>query len=229
MLAGLWGPHDYHPEGSCACTLSRSQHSTTALIQRDKPLNRSSPCKAPMNMNHANRRCCVARRAQKQALPRSTRLPSHTLQGRTLFAASNYKLTTNKGHPSKRTSVGLHAVAGNVDAHPAQQPASQSPSSQQYDWFNNWYPICFERDIDKTKPYRFVLLGTPLVVWWEANRAGGSWKVSSGDHCSLRPISNHALKFYEGVEVKWSSRWKFSVAPIQLPVFAPCLPCALHE
>lgn len=39
-------------------------------------------------------------------------------------------------------------------------------------WLGHWYPISFEEDIDRSKPYRFVLLGVPLVVWFD-----GQWRA----------------------------------------------------
>lgn len=46
-----------------------------------------------------------------------------------------------------------------------------------------WYPVFYERDLDKLRPQRFVLLGEPVVIWW---REG--WHAF-GDACPHRLAS----------------------------------------
>lgn len=57
-----------------------------------------------------------------------------------------------------------------------------------FDWSEAWYPIHFVRDLDQTKPTRFVLLDQPLVIWWQATTQ--QWHVMR-DLCShrLAPLS----------------------------------------
>ncbi|GLC61279.1 hypothetical protein PLESTB_001739000 [Pleodorina starrii] len=53
------------------------------------------------------------------------------------------------------------------------------------DWFNQWYPVAFVRDLDKSRPHRFVLLDIPLVIWWDPNAA--AWRVLE-DVCPHRLV-----------------------------------------
>ncbi|WP_024546203.1 Rieske 2Fe-2S domain-containing protein [Picosynechococcus sp. NKBG15041c] len=66
-------------------------------------------------------------------------------------------------------------------------PASELPLDS-FDWQDAWYPIHFVRDLDPTKPTRFVLLGEPLVIWWQPSSQ--QWHVFS-DICPhrLAPLS----------------------------------------
>ncbi|MBV5260502.1 Rieske 2Fe-2S domain-containing protein [Synechococcus moorigangaii CMS01] len=65
-------------------------------------------------------------------------------------------------------------------------PEQSVPSA--FDWHEAWYPIHFVQDLDKTKPTRFVLLGEPLVIWWQPKTQ--QWRVFS-DVCPhrLAPLS----------------------------------------
>ncbi|GLI64211.1 hypothetical protein VaNZ11_007404, partial [Volvox africanus] len=53
------------------------------------------------------------------------------------------------------------------------------------DWFNEWYPVAFTKDLDKTRPHRFVLLDIPLAIWWDPNAA--AWRVLE-DVCPHRLV-----------------------------------------
>ncbi|NEO84724.1 MAG: Rieske 2Fe-2S domain-containing protein [Spirulina sp. SIO3F2] len=57
-----------------------------------------------------------------------------------------------------------------------------------FDWSDAWYPVHFVQDLDKSRPIRFVLLGQPLVLWWQPVKE--AWVVLS-DRCShrLAPLS----------------------------------------
>ncbi|MDB9313754.1 Rieske 2Fe-2S domain-containing protein [Spirulina sp. CS-785/01] len=58
----------------------------------------------------------------------------------------------------------------------------------EFDWFEVWYAVQFVRDLDQTAPTRFVLLGQPLVIWWDAQTQ--DWVVFE-DRCPhrLAPLS----------------------------------------
>ncbi|MFN3361654.1 MAG: Rieske 2Fe-2S domain-containing protein [Pseudanabaenaceae cyanobacterium] len=49
-----------------------------------------------------------------------------------------------------------------------------------FDCYEAWYPIAYERDLQKDKPQSFTLLGQPLVIWWD-----GQWRVFA-DRCPHR-------------------------------------------
>ena len=57
-----------------------------------------------------------------------------------------------------------------------------------FDWQEVWYPIVYVRDLDRTGPTRFTLLGRDLVIWWD--RHGEAWRVFE-DRCPhrLAPLS----------------------------------------
>ncbi|MGB0560976.1 MAG: Rieske 2Fe-2S domain-containing protein [Spirulinaceae cyanobacterium] len=61
-----------------------------------------------------------------------------------------------------------------------------------FDWTDVWYPVHFVQDLDRTRPTRFVLLGQPLVIWWQATQQ--QWVVLA-DRCShrLAPLSEGRL------------------------------------
>jgi phenylpropionate dioxygenase-like ring-hydroxylating dioxygenase large terminal subunit len=46
-----------------------------------------------------------------------------------------------------------------------------------------WYPVFYERDLDKRRPHRFELLGEPVVLWWD-----GQWRAFA-DRCPHRLAS----------------------------------------
>lgn len=61
-------------------------------------------------------------------------------------------------------------------------------SSNVFDWSENWYAVQFVRDLDRTKPTRFVLLEQSLVIWWQEKTQ--QWVVQA-DRCPhrLAPLS----------------------------------------
>ncbi|MGK7928102.1 MAG: Rieske 2Fe-2S domain-containing protein [Spirulina sp.] len=61
-------------------------------------------------------------------------------------------------------------------------------SCEGFDWSEVWYAVHFERDLDRVKPTRFVLLGQPLVIWWQEKTR--QWVVFR-DRCPhrLAPLS----------------------------------------
>ena len=60
--------------------------------------------------------------------------------------------------------------------------------SDKFDWLETWYAVHFVRDLDRTKPTRFVLLEQPLVIWWQEKTQ--QWVVMA-DRCPhrLAPLS----------------------------------------
>lgn len=57
--------------------------------------------------------------------------------------------------------------------HSTQQAAPTTSSAAQpaagpFNWSKAWYPVCVASQLDKDKPQAFMLLGQPLVIWWEA-------------------------------------------------------------
>lgn len=55
--------------------------------------------------------------------------------------------------------------------------------SDRFDWLETWYAVQFVRDLDRTKPTRFVLLEQPLVIWWQEKTQ--QWVVIA-DRCAHR-------------------------------------------
>ncbi|KAG2449650.1 hypothetical protein HYH02_005182 [Chlamydomonas schloesseri] len=63
--------------------------------------------------------------------------------------------------------------------------STSSASGGSISWFDSWYPVAFVKDLDKAKPHRVVLLGIPMVVWWDKN--AGAWRVLE-DVCPHRLV-----------------------------------------
>jgi phenylpropionate dioxygenase-like ring-hydroxylating dioxygenase large terminal subunit len=57
--------------------------------------------------------------------------------------------------------------------------------SQRFDPREAWYPVYYERDLDRNKPTPFTLLGEDLVIWWEAKAQ--TWRVYL-DRCPHRAV-----------------------------------------
>ncbi|NEQ30366.1 MAG: Rieske 2Fe-2S domain-containing protein [Leptolyngbya sp. SIO4C5] len=79
-----------------------------------------------------------------------------------------------------------------------------------FDWQEAWYPIAYVADLDKTKLTRFVLLETPLVIWWEPTAA--AWRVFV-DKCPhrLAPLSEGRVNEAGQLECPYHG-WAFSGA-----------------
>jgi phenylpropionate dioxygenase-like ring-hydroxylating dioxygenase large terminal subunit len=64
------------------------------------------------------------------------------------------------------------------------QVQSTAPSSQVFDWINQWYPVALEVDLDPAVPTPFVINGRRLVVW-RARAPDTKWVVFR-DSCPHR-------------------------------------------
>ncbi|KAG2491183.1 hypothetical protein HYH03_010394 [Edaphochlamys debaryana] len=78
------------------------------------------------------------------------------------------------------------------------------------DYFNEWYPVSFTKDLDKSKPHRFVLLDIPLVIWWDPNAK--AWRVFE-DVCPHRlvPLSEGRVNQAGMLECGYHG-WAFSAS-----------------
>ncbi len=56
-------------------------------------------------------------------------------------------------------------------------------TSEVFDCREAWFPVFYERDLDKLHPQKFVLLGVPIVIWWD-----GQWNAFT-DRCPHRLAS----------------------------------------
>ncbi|HEY9861908.1 MAG TPA: Rieske 2Fe-2S domain-containing protein [Candidatus Obscuribacterales bacterium] len=85
--------------------------------------------------------------------------------------------------PGKPESKELEQQDHQVDELPA-----GGPDPSRFDTKEAWYPVFYVEDLDKTKPVRFTLLETDLVIWWE--QATEAWRVLE-DKCPhrLAPLS----------------------------------------
>jgi phenylpropionate dioxygenase-like ring-hydroxylating dioxygenase large terminal subunit len=59
------------------------------------------------------------------------------------------------------------------------------PEPDRFDWQQAWYPVHYTRDLDKTKPTAFTLLGMDLVIWWEQQTE--TWRAFE-DQCPHRLV-----------------------------------------
>ena len=84
---------------------------------------------------------------------------------------------------------------------------SDTPSNL---WQQAWYPVAYLRDLDPQVPQRFVLLGQPLVIWFE--RGEGIWRVFA-DVCPHRlvPLSEGRLSSDGQLECPYHG-WQFDGA-----------------
>ncbi|KIZ07245.1 pheophorbide a oxygenase [Monoraphidium neglectum] len=95
---------------------------------------------------------------------------------------------------------------GGLDAAPKSE--RQRPS---YDYFAEWWPVAFTADLDKEQLHRFMLLGQPLVIWWDAAGAGGgAWRAFL-DVCPHRlvPLSEGRVNSAGRLECPYHG-WEFS-------------------
>ncbi|KAG6433188.1 hypothetical protein SASPL_104796 [Salvia splendens] len=44
-----------------------------------------------------------------------------------------------------------------------------------FEWYEQWYPVCAECDLDKRRPHAKKVMGIDLVVWWD--KIENAWKV----------------------------------------------------
>ncbi|MEM9540539.1 MAG: Rieske 2Fe-2S domain-containing protein [Cyanobacteria bacterium P01_E01_bin.42] len=78
----------------------------------------------------------------------------------------------------------------------------------EFDWSEGWYGVQFERDLDRSKPTRFVLLGQPLAIWWQEKIQ--QWVVFR-DRCPhrLAPLSEGRMTEDGCLECPYHG-WAFS-------------------
>lgn len=73
-------------------------------------------------------------------------------------------------------------------APPANRPLTSIVGGSEPDRFDvkeAWYPVHYLRDLDKTKPTPFTLLGMDLVLWWD--KTAQSWRAFA-DRCPHRLV-----------------------------------------
>ena len=74
-------------------------------------------------------------------------------------------------------------------------------------WADQWYPVAFLRDLDRSRPTAFTLLGNDLVLWWD--RAANSWQAFE-DVCPHRlvPLSEGRINAAGHLECPYHG-WSF--------------------
>jgi len=90
---------------------------------------------------------------------------------------------------------------------PAGSTAPQGAGAVPAAWRDQWYPVAFLRDLDRSRPTPFTLLGEDLVIWWD--RAGSSWQAFT-DVCPHRlvPLSEGRLNGAGELECPYHG-WSF--------------------
>lgn len=75
-------------------------------------------------------------------------------------------------------------------------------------WRQNWFPVAYLGDLDRTRPTAFTLLEQDLVIWWD--RAGSSWRAFA-DVCPHRlvPLSEGRLNGAGDLECPYHG-WSFA-------------------
>lgn len=79
-----------------------------------------------------------------------------------------------------------------------------------FDWRAAWYPVFYERDLDRQRPNRFTLLGEDLVIWWDG--LAQAWRVFT-DACPhrLAPLSQGRINEAGQLECPYHG-WAFDGA-----------------
>jgi len=74
-------------------------------------------------------------------------------------------------------------------------------------WLDQWYPVAFLRDLDRSRPSAFTLLGNDLVLWWD--REGHCWQAFR-DVCPHRlvPLSEGRINSDGHLECPYHG-WSF--------------------
>ncbi|KAG2428715.1 hypothetical protein HXX76_011419 [Chlamydomonas incerta] len=98
-------------------------------------------------------------------------------------------LASATGAAPSRRAVSTRAVARGDTAPSTSASTSTSGlgagDGGSISWFDSWYPVAFTKDLDPAKPHRVMLLGIPMVVWWDKN--AGAWRVFE-DVCPHRLV-----------------------------------------
>ncbi|KAG6436488.1 hypothetical protein SASPL_101388 [Salvia splendens] len=93
--------------------------------------------------------------------------------------------------PSSRRLI-LPIQKSNFKSFTAISPTTPSTEEEieleKFEWYEQWYPVCAECDLDKRRPHAKKVIGIDLVVWWDRNE--NAWKVFE-DSCPHRmaPLS----------------------------------------
>ncbi|TAF09823.1 MAG: cell death suppressor protein Lls1, partial [Nostocales cyanobacterium] len=56
-------------------------------------------------------------------------------------------------------------------------------TTENFQSLENWYPVHYLQDLDKTKPTPFTLLNQDIVIWWDEKTQ--TWKAFI-DQCPHR-------------------------------------------
>ena len=90
---------------------------------------------------------------------------------------------------------------------PVTVATTPDPDRWQQHWQQRWYPVAYLDDLDRRRPTPFTLLGTDLVLWFEA--ASGQWRAFA-DLCPHRlvPLSDGRLNARGELECPYHG-WSF--------------------
>ena len=77
-------------------------------------------------------------------------------------------------------------------------------------WHRAWYPVAYLKDLERSRPTAFTLLGNDLVIWWDAG--GEQWRAFA-DVCPHRlvPLSEGRLNGAGELECPYHG-WSFNGA-----------------
>ena len=75
-------------------------------------------------------------------------------------------------------------------------------------WSEQWWPVAYLSDLERTRPQRFTLLEQDLVLWWDA--PGESWRAFE-DVCPHRlvPLSEGRINEAGQLECPYHG-WSFN-------------------
>ncbi|KAL1544630.1 Flavonoid 8-hydroxylase 2, chloroplastic, variant 2 [Salvia divinorum] len=107
----------------------------------------------------------------------------HTFQKPILHIPSSRRLIL----PSQKSNFKCFAAISQTTPSTEEEIESDK-REEKFEWYEQWYPVCAECDLDKRRPHAKKVIGIDLVVWWDRNE--NAWKVFE-DSCPHRmaPLS----------------------------------------
>lgn len=119
----------------------------------------------------------------------------------TTSTAINGALTTHTQLPPDESLAAEAAIES------SEMPAGGRDPNR-FDPYEAWYPVFYIKDLDKSKPTPFTLLGNDLVIWWD--KTTDSWRVFD-DQCPhrLAPLSEGRISSDGLLECPYHG-WAFS-------------------
>jgi phenylpropionate dioxygenase-like ring-hydroxylating dioxygenase large terminal subunit len=103
-----------------------------------------------------------------------------------LIVAAGFQ-SASVNHVIHRATAFNRPYLGRLDASTLDEQtvttSNDLPTSEQFNWEKQWYPIAVEKFTDKNKTHPMMLLGNDIVLWY----SNGQWRVFE-DSCPHRGV-----------------------------------------